>query len=102
MDRLPFGYEQALEGFKNIYDTVLIIDGQKDIGIGVHRTVVLCLDLFSDSGYDPGGSCLDGCTCRRHEVHPLVDTFRILGGLRRRAYSAIIGIHEDFRSIIER
>jgi len=101
-DHLAFGYEQVLERFENIDDSVLTTNIKKDVGIGVHRSVRLRLDLGRDSGYRPGGGCLDGCTCRRHEVHPLVDAFRVLGGGRRCTHGAIIGIHEDFGSVIER
>ena len=101
LDHLAFGYEQVLERFKNVYDSVSTTDVKRDLGIGVNRAVVLRLGFGSDSGDNPGCGRLDGGTCRRHEVHPLVDAQRVLGGRNRRAHGAIISIHVDFGSVIE-
>ena len=102
VDHLAFGYEQVLVRLENIDNRVLIINFKNDIGVVVNRAVVLCLGLYINSGYRPRGGCPYGCACGRDEIHPLVDALRVLRGGDCRAYLAVVGIHEDFGSVVER
>jgi hypothetical protein len=102
LDHLAFGHEQVLERFEYVINDVSTTNVQQEVAIGVGGAVGFRLSLGGDPGYGTAGSCLDRCACGRYEVHAHVDAFRVLGGWRRRALGAIIGIHEDFGCVIER